>query len=340
MPDLITLGTRGSLLARTQTESVAKLLRDRGAEVRLEVISTRGDTSRDAPIASLGRDGVFVRELEHALLDGRIDLAVHSCKDLPTAETPGLVIAGMPPRANPFDALVSAGNLPLEQLPGGAVVGTSSVRRVAQVRRLRPDLVCRPIRGNIDTRLRKIAEGEVAAVVLAAAGLERLGMAGHVSELLRPDRFWPAVAQGGLALQTRADDAATIAAVIEAADDAATHRAVLAERACLAALAGGCLAPVGAIAEELSPGQIRLSACVLEEPAAGGVRRIVATAERSLEVGGEKSPAEPGFMRATMQELGREVAGMLQAQGADAMLAAARGQGVIDGPPRDPSSFG
>ena len=317
-PGPLRIGTRGSPLALTQTTHVADLLRALGLVVEMETITTRGDVSQQGPVATLGGDGVFVRELERALLEGRIDVAVHSLKDLPTAETPGLVLACVPQRATPFDVLVGRTAPTLAALPAGAVVGTSSIRRVVQVRALRPDVVVRPIRGNVDTRLRRLDGGEYDALVLAGAGLERLGLGGRVTEVLRPDAFWPAVSQGALALQARADDAITLAAVAPL-DHAASHAAVVAERACLAALAGGCLAPIGGWARTAEEGGLALGACVLEDDG-GVVRRLVAEGATPRDEGDEVSvPAA--------EELGREVAAGLLARGAVAMLARMRVRG-------------
>lgn len=302
------VGTRASALARTQTEWVVGQYRSRGRDVAVELITTRGDVVTDVPIAGIrGGDGVFVRELERALLDGRIDAAVHSLKDLPTAVPEGLELACVPLRATPFDAFVGRTAPTLAGLPPGAVVGTSSVRRVMQLRALRPDLEVRPIRGNVDTRLRHLDAGACDGLILAAAGLERLGLDGRITELLRPDAFWPAVAQGALVVQIRAGDEAT-ARVVAAIDDPDSHAAVRAERACLGALAGGCLAPVGAWARR-EGGGLRLGACVLE-PRDGAVARILAEVDQSE----DQSP----------EELGLRVAADLRRQGADQMLAAAR----------------
>lgn len=318
MPRIV-LGTRGSLLAKTQTGHVADALRQAGHEVAVEIITTAGDVNREAPVASLGSDGVFVRELERALLDGRIDAAVHSCKDLPTAETDGLKLAAVPQRACPFDVLVAAGGLGLDGLPSGSVVGTSSIRRVAQLLRLRPDLVTAPLRGNIDTRLAQVESGAFAAIILAAAGLERVGLRARATEVLEPPRFWPAIAQGALAVQIREDDHA-LEQGLQVIDDAASHRAVVAERACLAALAGGCLAPIGGYASEKG-GVLELSACVLENEVMG-VRRIDASATvvfgppvASSSHGGA---AEDTARKA--EELGHRVAALLRKAGADEML--------------------
>lgn len=304
------VGTRGSPLARAQTGWVADRLRQVVGEVAVETVTTRGDARGDTAVATLGGDGVFVRELEQALLDGRIDVAVHSLKDMPTAEVAGLVLGGVPRRASPFDALVGPPGTDLATLPEGAVVGTASVRRAAQLKLLRPDLEVRPARGNVDTRLRKLDAGEYHAIVLAAAGLERLGLAHRITAILAPPEFWPAVGQGALGLQVRAGDEATQAAVA-ALDDAATHAAVVAERAALGSLAGGCLAPVAGWGR-LTGWRLSLGVRVLEETAAG-VRE--ATVEEA---------ARPGE---TPAGLGRRVAEDLVARGADGMLARMRHPG-------------
>jgi len=309
------VGTRGSTLAVTQTGWVVDRLRAHGADVEVHAITTRGDVRHDVPVAGLGQDGVFVRELEQALLDGRIDVAVHSLKDLPTAETPGLEIASVPEREIPFDVMVGRAGTTLLTVPAGSIVGTSSIRRVMQVRALRPDLDVRPLRGNVDTRLRRLEAGDYDCLILAGAGLHRLGLAERITEVLRPDAFWPAVAQGALAVQVRADDADSKRAVA-ALDHEPSHRAVLAERACLATLAGGCLAPIGGWARMNPDGRLTLGACVLEDRG-GRVERIVAEESAA----GDPSEVSDGVAAA---RLGRVVADALMAQGADSMLARVR----------------
>jgi len=299
------IGTRASRLARAQTGQIVAQLRALGQESVIETISTRGDARGDAPVAALGGDGVFVRELERALLDGRIDVAVHSLKDMPTAAVTGLAIASVPRRATPFDALVGRAGDTLENLPIGAVVGTSSIRRAVQLSAVRPDLEIRPVRGNVDTRLARLDAGEYRCLVLAAAGLERLGFGERVTTLLEPPLFWPAVGQGAIALQVRSGDEAAARAVAPL-DDAATHRAVRAERSCLADLAGGCLAPVCGWGRCGRDGEIWLGAKVLER--AGGEVRQVFAEER----GGEHATAP--------ESLGRRVAAALRAAGAGPML--------------------
>ena len=310
----VRVGTRGSALARTQTAWVVGHMERLGLTVTTETISTRGDVSTSVPISGIGGDGVFVRELERALLEGRIDAAVHSLKDLPTAPTPGLTLACVPLRATPFDVLVGRDHPTLNEMPPGAIIGTASIRRVVQVRSLRPDLVVRPIRGNVDTRLRLLDVGAYDGLVLAGAGLQRLGLSGRITQTLQPDAFWPAVAQGALVIQVREDDLPVRRAIMPL-DDAASHRAVLAERSCLAALAGGCLAPIGAWARDTADGRLELGACVLEEAAenAGEIKihRILA---ESVASEGESATA-----------LGCRVAANLVDQGANGMLARIRG---------------
>ena len=310
----VRVGTRGSALARTQTAWVVGHMERLGLTVTTETISTRGDVSTSVPISGIGGDGVFVRELERALLEGRIDAAVHSLKDLPTAPTPGLTLACVPLRATPFDVLVGRDHPTLNEMPPGAIIGTASIRRVVQVRSLRPDLVVRPIRGTVDTRLRLLDEGAYDGLVLAGAGLQRLGLSGRITQTLQPDAFWPAVAQGALVIQVREDDLPVRRAIMPL-DDAASHRAVLAERSCLAALAGGCLAPIGAWARDTADGRLELGACVLEEAVenAGEIKihRILA---ESVASEGESATA-----------LGCRVAADLVDQGANGMLARIRG---------------
>jgi hydroxymethylbilane synthase len=304
----IRVGTRGSALARTQTGWVVDQFRARGHEVSVELVSTRGDVVTDVPIAGIrGGDGVFVRELERALLDGRIDAAVHSFKDLPTAVTPGLELACVPLRASPFDAFVGRAAPTIDQLPPRAVVGTSSVRRVMQLRARRPDLEVRSVRGNVDTRLRQLDEGACDGLILAAAGLGRLGLEQRITEVLRPDAFWPAVAQGALVVQIRSGDP-RMAAVVSAIDDPSSHAAVRAERACLAALAGGCLAPVGAWAR-FEGDLLHLGACVL-----GPNGAEIATIEARAVANAAETP----------EKLGRRVAEDLRRLGADDLLALGR----------------
>lgn len=233
------IGTRGSALARAQTDLVARALAT-GAEVR--VVRTAGDAS-DRPIPELG-DGVFVTAIEDALRRGEIDVAVHSLKDLPTEERPGLAIAAIPEREDPRDVLVTRSRGGLATLPRGAVVGTSSPRRDAFLRALRPDVVTRPIRGNVDTRIGKVRSGEYDATILALAGMRRLGIGVDAAEILDPRDHPPAPGQGALAVQCRADDDATLS-VLRALDHTPTRRAVEAERELLRLLGASCEIPLG-----------------------------------------------------------------------------------------------
>ena len=315
MAQAVRIGTRASGLALAQTGWVAEQLRALGHEVTIETISTRGDDRRDVPLNTLGGDGVFVRELERALRDGRIDLAVHSLKDLPTAPSPGLEIACVPERASPFDAFVGRAGESLAALPPGAIVGTSSIRRVVQVRAIRPDLDVRPVRGNVDTRLRKLDDGEYRCLVLAAAGLGRLGLGQRITAVLSPPDFWPAVGQGALALQIREGDDRLRQAVAPL-DDAGSRMAVEAERACLAELAAGCLAPVGGWGR-VEDGRLVLAARVLEEHD-GSVRHVTAEADLPLSEVGQNPLAVSGRERAAA--VGRQVAESLFASGAGPML--------------------
>jgi hydroxymethylbilane synthase len=238
------IGTRASALARTQTDLVANAL---GVPFEIVHIVTEGDRSA-AAVTQLGGTGVFVSALRTALLEGEIDVAVHSFKDLPTAPAEGITIAAVPTREDPRDALVARDGLVLAELPPGARVGTGAPRRAAQLKALGLGIEIVPLRGNVDTRLRKVADGELDAVVLALAGLRRLGRDGEVSEILDPIQVLPAPAQGALAIECRRDDAATLE-VLAAIDAPDARAAVAAERALLAALEAGCSAPVGALAE-------------------------------------------------------------------------------------------
>ncbi|MCG2800531.1 MAG: hydroxymethylbilane synthase [Cellulomonas sp.] len=262
----VLVGTRASELALTQTGHVADALRELGLRVDTVRITTHGDVAT-GPLSSLGGTGVFAAALREALLDGRCDLAVHSLKDLPTAATPGLVVAAVPPRADPRDVLCSAGGARLDDLPPGATVGTGSPRRAAQLRALRPDLQVVDLRGNVGTRLARALgpDADLAAVVLARAGLARLGRLDAVGQTFSPAQMLPAPGQGALAVEIRAEDrgpaAGALAAALARLDDPATRLAVTAERALLVRLEAGCTAPVGALARAV-PGGFELDAVV------------------------------------------------------------------------------
>lgn len=247
MTRVLRLGTRRSTLATTQSQWVAERLRARGHAVELVEIVTEGDVS-SAPLATLGGTGVFAAAIRQALLAGEVDLAVHSLKDLPTAPEPGLVVAAVPVREDPRDALVARDGLTLGELPAGSIVGTGSPRRVAQLAALGLGLEFKDIRGNVDTRIGYTRSGAVDAVVLARAGLSRLGRLDDITETLDPLQMLPAPGQGALAVECRADDAEVVA-LLAAIDDPDARACVTAERAVLAALEAGCSAPVGALAE-------------------------------------------------------------------------------------------
>jgi len=307
---VIRLATRGSALALAQARMVADALVAGGARVETLTIRTEGDRRADARLAAIGGKGLFVREIEHALLRGEADVAVHSLKDLPAEMPDGLTLAVFPEREDPRDVLVTRAPGGLEDLPRGAVVGTSSPRRRAIVLSLRADLVVTPIRGNVDTRLAKLATGEWAAVLLAAAGLRRLGLAPRYTTPLPPDVFVPAIGQGVLAVQARADDAATLAALAPL-DHAPTRACALAERAFLTRLGGSCVTPMGAHARHAS-GRVVMDAIVAGEDGREVLR------ER-----GEGSAT-------TAESIGRRVAEALLARGA-ATVAALRPAEVSGG---------
>ncbi|MPY78996.1 MAG: hydroxymethylbilane synthase [Actinophytocola sp.] len=247
MTKTIRIGTRGSGLALAQTSAIAERIERGGQQVEIVTISTPGDRS-SAPIAEIGV-GVFTSALREALASGEIDVAVHSYKDLPTTPEPGLVIAGVPEREDPRDALIARDGLALGELPPGSVIGTGSPRRAAQLRALGLGLEVVGIRGNIETRMRKVFDGEFDGVVLARAGLARVGRLAEITETIDPIQMLPAPAQGALAVECRADDVDVEHLLASTVDDKATRAAVTAERAVLARLEAGCSAPVGALAE-------------------------------------------------------------------------------------------
>lgn len=244
------IGTRGSALALAQARVVMSALSTLHPEQQfsLQIVHTQGDRAPDVPLSRFPQPGVFVRELEAALLSGQVDLAVHSLKDLPTVLPSGLELVAIPPREDPRDVLASPSHVPLDRLPPGAIVGTGSLRRSAQLRRVRPDLTFVPIRGNLDTRWRKACSGEVDALAVAAAGLHRLGWRHIITEYLSPEVCLPAVGQGALAVEARAgEERARLLAL--PLDHLSSRQAVLAERAFLRALGGGCRAPIAALGQ-------------------------------------------------------------------------------------------
>jgi hydroxymethylbilane synthase len=270
------IGSRGSQLALWQANHIAALLRAKGHTVEIEIIKTTGDRLQEVTFAQVGSKGMFTKEIEEALAEGRVDLAVHSLKDLPTELPAPFMLGATPPRVDPRDVLVSVRHHSLRSLPGGAVVGTSSQRRRAQLLAVRPDIQAVEFRGNVDTRLRKLAEGQVDAILLAAAGLDRLEKTEWVRERLEPKDFCPAAGQGSLGIEIRKDDAKTIAA-IAFLDDPATRFAVTAERAALASLGGGCQVPIGIhcrVAPQDEAGEWQEIFAVVADPATGKAIRV------------------------------------------------------------------
>jgi hydroxymethylbilane synthase len=253
---MLVIASRGSQLALWQAHWVQARLAETGLESRIEIIKTTGDKITDVPLAKVGTKGLFTKEIEEALLDGRADLAVHSLKDLPTELPAGLVLAAVPPREDPRDAIVGRR---LNELAWGSKVGTSSLRREAQLRFQRPDLIVEPLRGNLDTRLRKLQEGWYQAIILAVAGLKRLGWDGAIAEALSTDIMCPAIGQGALALESPEMGPGKDAC--SRLDDPRTRAEVTAERAVLATLGGGCQVPVGAHAT-VDAGRLHMRAIV------------------------------------------------------------------------------
>jgi len=301
----VRVATRGSRLALAQARSVAAEIEARlGLATELVTIQTSGDRQADVALAKVGGKGLFVKELEEALLERRADLAVHSAKDLPARLPAGLVLAAHPERADPRDALVSGGRVhALAALARGARVGTGSARRAAQLRALRPDLEIAPLRGNVTTRLDRLDAGRFDALVLACAGLDRLGLGARIDERIEPGLLLPAIGQGVLALETRTGEA--LAGQLAVLTHAQTARALAAERALLAVLQGDCNLPLAAFAEALGSDRLRL-------------RALVASPDGRRVVRGEAEGAEP-------ESLGAEVAEKLLAQGGREILAALRG---------------
>lgn len=256
------IGTRGSRLALIQSGWVRDMLvrRHPGLQVELCIVKTTGDKIQDAPLSRIGGKGLFVKEIEDELLSRGVDLAVHSMKDVPMVLPPGLGLLAFPEREDPRDALISRGAHALQDLPKGVALGTSSLRRAAQILALRPDLRTRPMRGNVDTRLKKLEAGEVEALVLAMAGLRRMGLAHRATEALAPDRVLPAIGQGALGLEAREDNA-SLRELLGFLDHEPTRVCVLAERAFLRELEGGCQVPIAGYAR-LVGGEIHLDGLV------------------------------------------------------------------------------
>jgi len=310
MTETLRIGSRGSRLALWQAEYVRRLLAERcGLETEIVVIKTSGDRWAEKSVGNLGElglKGVFIKELEEALLDGRADLAVHSMKDVPTEIDSSFSFPAVLSREDPRDCLVARDGFRLDQLPAGARIGTSSVRRQAQLRHHRPDIEIVPLRGNVDTRLAKLDRGEFDAIVLAKAGLDRLGFSERITDVLGPEAVLPAVGQGALGIETRAGDPKTCKQVAALAD-ADTRSAVNAERALLAELEGGCQVPVGAWAR-FEDGGFVIDSCVVAPDGSEYIRLSArATAEEMQD-------------RRTALRLGRELGRRLIEAGADRIL--------------------
>jgi hydroxymethylbilane synthase len=301
----VRIGTRASRLARWQADWVAQRLQSLGHAVEIILLSSAGDRSQQGPLAQFGGVGAFTKEIQLALLDGAIDLAVHSLKDLPTEPVDGLTIAAVPPRGPWGDALVAAADRPcrVDDLPRGALIGTGSLRRRAQLLHVRPDLQVADVRGNVETRLAKLDAGDFDALVLAEAGLTRLELAHRMGERLSTSVMLPAIGQGALAIESRAGDLAQMIAA--RLDDPSTSSAVAAERSLLSTLAGGCLAPIGGLAS-VEGDQLHLAARVVSPD------------------GRERLDAERTGMLADAIEIGRLVGDDLLARGADRLIRQAR----------------
>ena len=300
------IGSRGSQLALWQAHHISALLRERGHEVELEIIKTTGDKITDVALAKVGTKGMFTKEIEEALAAGRVDLAVHSLKDLPTAVPPGFEIAAITKRENARDVFCSRKYASIDQLPRGAHVGTSSLRRQAQLKALRSDLEISPLRGNVDTRLRKLEAGEYDAVILAAAGLNRLGKTESIRQIIPADVMCPAAGQGALGIEIRAGDSGT-RQHLAFLDDPAARATTTCERALLNKLGGGCQVPIGAFAE-VRDGRLHLEG-VVAHPNGSRVLRESREGEDPV-------------------QLGESVAATLLRRGGDTILEAVYGQGI------------
>jgi hydroxymethylbilane synthase len=300
------VGSRGSQLALWQAHHISALLRARGHEVGLEIIKTTGDKITDVALAKVGTKGMFTKEIEEALAEGRIDLAVHSLKDLPTELSADFEIAAVTTRENPRDVFCSSKYKSIEELPRGARVGTSSLRRQAQLKAVRPDLDIHPLRGNVDTRLRKLEAGEFDAIILAAAGVNRLGKTQLVKQVIPTETMCPAAGQGALGIEIRAGDSVT-RQHLAFLDDAAARATTICERALLSKLGGGCQVPIGAFAE-VRNGRLHLEA-------------IVADPDGSKVLRESRDGTDP-------IQLGESVGDTLLQRGGDAILEAVYGQGI------------
>lgn len=304
---LLRIGSRGSQLALWQANHIAVLLRESGHQVEIQIIHTTGDKITDVALAKVGTKGMFTKEIEEALLAGTVDVAVHSLKDLPTEISAEFRIAAITTRQNPLDAFCSIRYDNVQALPQGSLVGTSSLRRQAQLKALRPDLNVHPLRGNVDTRLRKLEEGNYDAIILAAAGLARLGKSAMARQIISPEIMCPAAGQGALAIEIRSGDDFTLKH-ISFLEDAEARATTTCERALLNAMGGGCQVPIGAMAE-VRGGKLHLDA-VVARPDGTQVLRESADGEDPL-------------------SLGAAVGERLLRRGGDAILEEVYGQGVV-----------
>jgi len=295
---ILIVGTRGSKLSLTQTQTILDSLKciHPELEFKVKVIRTLGDKERKKPLFTIDRKGIFEKEIDQAIVKGEIAFAVHSLKDVPTLESSETTIAAIPKRNSPHDVLISKGNLPLDALAKGAVIGTGSLRRLAQVKFLRPDLEVKPIRGNVDTRIQKVKKGEFDGVIMAEAGLERMGLESQIAERFSLDRFVPAAGQGALAIVTRKDNE-NLMNLLRSVNHPPTRAEVTAERSLILQLEGGCRVPIGTIGRA-DDRALSLFGCVFS---ISGQKKITSFAKGTLD---------------EAQDLGRKVAQSLLKQGA------------------------
>jgi hydroxymethylbilane synthase len=319
------IGSRGSQLALWQANHISALLRERGHEVEIEIIHTTGDKITDVALAKVGTKGMFTKEIEEALAAGRVDLAVHSLKDLPTELPNGFDIAAITKREDPRDAFCSRKYSKIEDLPQGGRVGTSSLRRQAQLKAIRPDLEIHPLRGNIDTRLRKLEQGEYDAIILASAGLRRLGKTELIKQIIPAEMMCPAAGQGALGIEIRAGDE-KIRELLKFLDDPAARAATTCERALLNSLGGGCQVPIGAFAEVCAAESPRLAKAARHAPHSGEkfqlhLESIVADPDGSKVLRDSRDGDDP-------EKLGNEAGAALLARGGDQILESVYGRGL------------
>jgi hydroxymethylbilane synthase len=305
-PAKLRIGSRGSQLALWQANHISALLRARGHEIEIEIIHTTGDKITDVALAKVGTKGMFTKEIEEALAAGRVDLAVHSLKDLPTELSQGFEIAAITERQDPRDAFCSRHYSKIEDLPRGARIGTSSLRRQAQLKAIRPDLDIHPLRGNVDTRLRKLEQGEYDAIILASAGLKRLGKTDLIKQIIPTEIMCPAAGQGALGIEIREGDAKT-RDLLQFLNDSNARAATTCERALLNRLGGGCQVPIGAFAE-IKNGKLHLES-------------IVADPDGSKVLRDSRDGADP-------EKLGNEAGASLLARGGEQILEAVYGRGL------------